>query len=155
MKKLWNRFRDWLIRKLGGFTAEETWTAEKDWNGRMDAARDRIARLELMNNVTQKKNLELTRENGELKRALYQNPPGWITLKEEMYKQEIIRAQTKIHRYPEAAVDIVGLAKDRLAREILDKAQQAITYHFQNDFAGTSCVIAELRVLVGPGVPVG
>ena len=153
MKKLWKRFRDWLIRKLGGFTQQEVAEAIDDWTDRMNAAEDHIARLELERDMARKKNVELTRENGELKRALNQNPQAWKMLGgvETLYPSTL-QAERVIHRYPEEAVDIVGITKDQLAREIFEAAQQAISYQFQNDFAGNSRVTATLRVLTGPGV---
>lgn len=140
MKKLWKRFRDWLIRKLGGFTQQEVAEATGEWTDNMYAYEDHIARLNLELDVARKKNVELTSENGNLKRALGQTPPAWKRLAEQV-----------IHRYPDEAVDIVGLTKDRLAKEVLEAAKQAISYQFQNDFEGNSRVRATLRVLVGPG----
>lgn len=148
MKKLWKRFRDRLIRKLGGFTQQEVAEAVDEWSDKENAYEDHIARLELERNVAQKKNVELTRENGILKMELDRIQPVRKMLKEETCEPRIIRAEAVIHRYPEEAVDIVGITKDRLARQILDVAQQAISYHFQNDFADNSRVIATLRVLV-------
>lgn len=148
MKKLWKLFRDWLIRKLGGFTQQEVAKTIEEWIDKKNAYEDHIARLELERNVAQKKNVELTRENGILKMELDRIQPARKMLKEETCEPRIIRAEEVIHRYPEDAVDIVGITKDRLARQILDAAQQAISYHFQNDFAGNSRVIATLWVLV-------
>lgn len=153
MKKLWKRVRDWLIRKLGGFTQQEVAEAVDEWSDRMKAYEDHIARLELERDMARKKNVELTEENGLLKMELDRNPPAWKMLGgvETLYPRTL-QAERVIHREPEMAFDIVGCTKDRLAREIFEAAQQAISYQFQNDFAGNSRVTATLRVLTGPGV---
>lgn len=83
MKKLWKLFRDWLIRKLGGFTQQEAAKTIEEWIDQKNAYEDHIARLEIERNVAQKKNVELTRENGNLKRELNQTPPAWKWLMEE------------------------------------------------------------------------
>ncbi len=152
MKKLWKRFRDWMIRKLGGFTQQEVAEAVDEWSDKENAYEDHIARLELERNVAQKKNVELTRENGILKMELDRIQPARKMLKEETCEPRIIRAEAVIHRYPEEAVDIVGITKESLSKEVLEAAKQAISYQFQNDFEGNSRVRATLRVLMGPGV---
>ena len=148
MKKLWNRFRDWLIRKLGGFTQQEVAKTIEEWIDKKNVYEDHIARLEIERNVAQKKNVELTRENGILKRELNQTPQAWKWLMEETMKPSVIQAERVIHRYPDEAVDIVGITKESLSKEVLEAAKQAISYQFQNDFEGYSHVRATLWVLV-------
>ena len=151
MIKMWRRFRDWLIRKLGGFTQQEVAEATGKWTDNMYAYEDHIARLTLEMDAARKKNVELTSENSNLKRALAQTPPPWKLLTEETYMPRLIQAERVIHRYPDEAVDIVGITKESLSKEVLEAAKQAIFYQFQNDFEGNSHVRATLRVLVGPG----
>ena len=152
MNKLWRQFRDWLIQKLGGFTQQEVAEATGEWTDNMYAYEDHIARLKLELDAARKKNVELTLENGNLKMALAQTPPAWKWLMEETMKPSVIQAERVIHRYPDEAVDIVGITKESLSKEVLEAAKQAISYQFQNDFEGNSRVRATLRVLTGPGV---
>lgn len=151
MKEVWRRFRDWLIRKMGGVTQQEVAETTDEWDAKMDAQEDHIARLTLELDAARKKNVELTSENSYLKRALAQTPPPWKLLTEEMYMPRLIQAERVIHRYPDEAVDIVGIAKESLSKEVLEVAKQAISYQFQNDFEGNTRVRATLRVFVGPG----
>ena len=153
MKKLWKRFRDWLIRKLGGFTQQEVAEAIDDWTDRMNAAEDHIARLELERNVAQKKNVELTKENGRLKMELDRNPPAWKMLGDiETLVPRTLQAEMVIRRDAYEITNPVPRAKEHLARQIFNGILPLIHYHFENDFAGNSRVIATLRVLTGPGV---
>lgn len=147
MKILWKRFRDWLIRKLGGFTKkqhDDMWLC-------LEALQDENRSLRIQITKLESDLIKKREEIGRLKMELDSNPPAWKCMKEETMGPKIIRAETVIHRHPEEPVDIVGITKDYLARRVLAEAQQDISYHFLNDFEGNSRVIATLRVLVGPG----
>lgn len=147
MKKLWKRFRDWLIRKLKAVPAEH---ANRLWDS-IDSLKDENRSLRIRITELESRAIRQREEIGRLKMELDQTPPAWKRLREEMMEPRIICAERVIHRYPDEAVDIVGLTKDSLAKEVLEAAKQAITYQFQNDFEGNSRVRATLRVLVGPG----
>ena len=49
MKKLLKKFRDWLIVKLGGFTAQQVAEVSDEWMRQMDEASSRISWLEKVN----------------------------------------------------------------------------------------------------------
>lgn len=149
MKKLLERLRNWLIVKLGGVTRENAESILEYW----DKDVHKLAILTEKNASLEQTNNSLIGENNRLKMELDRNPPAWKTLGgvETLYPRTI-RAERVIHRYPDEAVDIVGITKDSLSKEVLKAAKQAISYQFQNGFEGNSRVIATLRVLTGPGV---
>lgn len=147
MKKLWERLRHWLIRKLKGITAEH---AEQLWDS-IDSLKDENRSLRLRITELESKNLRQRDEIGSLKMQLDRNPPAWKGLTEQTLAPRIIRSEKVIHREPEMAADIVGFTKDELARQVLEAAKPAISYHFQNDFAGNSRVSATLGVFVNSG----
>ena len=148
MVKIWRRFRDWLIRKLGGFTREEMLETVEEWQDKVNAAEDHCAFLALRNDM-QKKNIDqLLEETGRLKMELDRNPPAWAALREtETLYPRTLQAEWVYQSYPEAAVDMDKVAKERVTRQMLDGVREHIHYSFEHDFFGNSRVIATLRIL--------
>ena len=148
MKKLWKRFRYWMIRKLGGFTKkqyDDMWTCLETLQNENRTIR--IKNTELESRVSWQRN-EILRLNVELVR----NPPAWKWQKEETFEQRTLQAEMVIRRDAYEITNPVPRAKEHLARQIFNGILPLIHYHFENDFGGNSRVRATLRVLTGPGV---
>lgn len=152
MKRLWKRLRNWLIRKLGGFTRQEVEDAVEEWSEKLAAAGDSLARLTLERDMARKKNVELTTENGRLKMELDRDPPVWKMLGGvETLVPRTLQAEWRFRQDPEAAVDMDKVAKERVTQQLLDGVRQHIHFSYDHDFFGNSRVTATLRVLMGPG----
>lgn len=152
MTRLWKRLRDWLIRKLDGFTRQEVEDAVEEWGEKLAAAGDRLARLTLERDMARRKNVELTEENERLKLELDRNPPVWKMLGGvETLAPRTLQAEWRYQQNPDGAVNMDLIAKDRVTQQILDGVRQHIHFSYDHDFFGNSRVTATLRVLVGPG----
>ena len=151
MIKMWKRFRDWLIRKLGGVTQEEIAAAVDDWTDEVNAVKDHAARLELERNLARKKVEVLQEENGRLKMELDRDSPAWKMLHSMTLYPETLQAEWIYRSDPESAIDMDKVAKERVTLQILDGVREKIHYSFLHDFFGGSRVRATLRILEGTG----
>ena len=145
MKKLLKKLRDWLIRKLGGFTPQEVAEAADDWSDRMCAAEDHSARLELERDMQVKKNQALQEKIRRLNMELDQNLPPKMRIVETLLPRTLEAAWT-YGSYPGAADDMDKVAKDHVTRQILDEVRKMIHYSFEHDFFGNSRIRATLQV---------